>query len=35
VKIEDYKNLQGVAIENQDVAKAFKQIFEMVWKRVE
>jgi hypothetical protein len=35
VKIEDYKNLQGVAIENKDVAKAFKQIFEMVWKRVE
>jgi hypothetical protein len=35
VKIEDYKNLQGVAIENQDVAKAFEQIFEMVWKRVE
>ena len=34
VKIEDYKNLQGVAIENKDVAKAFKQIFEMVWKRV-
>ncbi len=34
VKIEDYKNLQGIAIENQDVAKAFKQIFEMVWKRV-
>jgi len=35
VTIQDYKNLQGVAIENQDVAKAFKQIFEMVWKRVE
>jgi HTH-type transcriptional regulator, sugar sensing transcriptional regulator len=35
VKIEDYKNLQGVAIENKDVAKTFKQIFEMVWKRVE
>ena len=35
VKIEDYKNLQGVAIENAGVAKAFKQIFEMVWKRVE
>lgn len=35
VKIEDYKNLQGVAIENKDVAKAFKQIFEMVWKRVD
>lgn len=35
VKIEDYKNLQGIAIENADVAKTFKQIFEMVWKRVE
>jgi sugar-specific transcriptional regulator TrmB len=35
VKIEDYKNLQGIAIENKDVAKAFKQIFEMIWKRVE
>lgn len=35
VKIEDYKNLQGIAIENKDVAKAFKQIFEMVWKRVD
>ncbi len=35
VKIEDYKNLQGIAIENADVAKAFKQIFEMVWKRVD
>jgi hypothetical protein len=35
VSIHDYKNLQGIAIENTDVAKAFKQIFEMVWKRVE
>jgi sugar-specific transcriptional regulator TrmB len=34
VKIEDYKNLQGIAIENKDVAKAFRQIIEMVWKRV-
>ena len=35
VKIEDYKNLQGIAIENTDVAKAFTQVFEMLWKRVE
>ncbi len=35
VKIEDYKNLQGVAIENSDVARAFKQILEMVWKRID
>jgi hypothetical protein len=33
VRIEDYKNLQGIAIENQDVAKAVRQIFEMVWKK--
>jgi sugar-specific transcriptional regulator TrmB len=33
VRIEDYKNLQGIAIENQDVAKALRQIFEMVWKK--
>jgi sugar-specific transcriptional regulator TrmB len=33
VRIEDYKNLQGIAIENQDVAKAVRQIFEMVWRK--
>ncbi len=33
VRIEDYKNLQGLAIENEDVAKAVRQIFEMVWKK--
>lgn len=33
VRIEDYKNLQGIAIENQDVAKAVRQIFEIVWKK--
>ena len=33
VRIEDYKNLQGLAIENEDVAKAIRQIFEMVWKK--
>ena len=34
VRIEDYKNLQGIAIENEDVAKAVRQIFEMLWQRV-
>jgi sugar-specific transcriptional regulator TrmB len=33
VRIQDYKNLQGVAIENADVAKTVRQIFEMVWKQ--
>lgn len=33
VRIQDYKNLQGVAIENADVAKTMREIFEMVWKR--
>ena len=33
VRIEDYKNLQGLAIENEDVAKAIRQIFEMVWRK--
>jgi len=32
VRIQDYKNLQGVAIENTEVAKTMKEIFEMVWK---
>lgn len=31
VRIQDYKNLQGVAIENADVAKTVREIFEMVW----
>jgi sugar-specific transcriptional regulator TrmB len=34
VRIHDYRNLQGIAIENADVAKTMKEIFEMVWKRV-
>lgn len=34
VRIHDYKNLQGIAIENVDVAKTMREIFEMVWKRV-
>lgn len=34
VRIQDYKNLQGVAIENADVAKTMREIFEMMWKRV-
>lgn len=34
VRIQDYKNLQGVAIENADVAKTVREIFEMVWKKL-
>jgi sugar-specific transcriptional regulator TrmB len=34
VRIHDYKNMQGIVIENEDVAKTMKEIFEMVWKRV-
>jgi len=32
VRIQDYKNLQGVLLENPDVAKTVREIFEMVWK---
>ena len=32
VRIQDYKNLQGVALENADVAKTMREIFEIVWK---
>ena len=35
VRIHDYKNLQGIVIENADVAKTMREIFEMVWKRVD
>lgn len=31
VRIHDYKNLQGIAVENADVAKTVREIFEMVW----
>ncbi len=31
VRIQDYKNLQGVIIENKDVAKTVREIFEMTW----
>lgn len=31
VRIQDYKNLQGIAIENADVAKTMREIFEMTW----
>ncbi len=31
VRIIDHKNLQAVVIENEDLAKTFKQIFELVW----
>ena len=33
VRIQDYKNLQGVALENADFAKTMREIFEMVWSR--
>ena len=35
VRIHDYKNLQGIAIENVEVAKTMREIFEMVWSRVD
>ena len=34
VRIIDYKNLQGVVLENADVAKTVREIFEMLWKRL-
>ena len=34
VRIHDYKNLQGVVLENAEVAKTVKEIFEMLWQRV-
>jgi sugar-specific transcriptional regulator TrmB len=34
VRIEDIKNLQGIVIENADIAKTMREIFEMIWKRV-
>ncbi|MDP3956786.1 MAG: helix-turn-helix domain-containing protein [bacterium] len=33
VRLLDFKNLQGVIIENQDIARTMKQIFEMVWSK--
>lgn len=33
VRIQDYKNLQGVALENADFAKTMREIFEMVWQK--
>ena len=33
VRLLDFKNLQGVIIENRDIARTMKQIFEMVWKK--
>ncbi len=35
VRIQDYKNLQGIAIENEAIAKTMREIFEMVWSRVD
>jgi sugar-specific transcriptional regulator TrmB len=34
VRIHDYKNLQGIAIENADVAKTLREVFEMLWSRI-
>lgn len=34
VRIHDYKNLQGIVIENADVANTMREIFEMAWSRV-
>jgi sugar-specific transcriptional regulator TrmB len=34
VRIHDYKNLQGVALENEDVAKTVRQVFEMLWAKL-
>ncbi len=31
VRIQDYKNLQGMAIENPEIAKTMREIFEMIW----
>ncbi len=34
VRIQDYKNLQGVVVENADVAKTVREIFEMLWQKI-
>lgn len=34
VRIQDYKNQQGVVLENADVAKTVREIFEMVWTKI-
>lgn len=34
VRIQDYKNLQGIVIENTDVAKTVREIFEMAWHKL-
>ncbi|MCC7500743.1 TrmB family transcriptional regulator [Candidatus Nomurabacteria bacterium] len=34
VRIHDYKNLQGIVLENAEVAKTVKEIFEMVWQKI-
>jgi sugar-specific transcriptional regulator TrmB len=35
VRILDFKNLQGTIIENNDVAKTLREIFELVWTQTE
>ena len=34
VRIHDYKNLQGIVLENADVAKTVREIFEMLWQKI-
>ncbi len=34
VRIQDYKNLQGIAIENEDVAKTVREVFELLWQKI-
>jgi len=35
VKIVDLYNLQGIIIQNETITRSLKQIFEMIWKRLE
>jgi sugar-specific transcriptional regulator TrmB len=35
VRIQDYKNLQGIVIENREVTKTVREIFEMAWKNLQ
>ncbi len=34
VRVQDFKNLQGIVIENEEVAKTVREIFEMLWQRI-
>jgi len=33
VKIQDWENLQAIVIENTNITKTLKQIFELVWEK--